>query len=437
MSVVTENSAHTASDQQLKRVVIASMVGSFIEWYEFAVYGYLAVIMGQVFFPNGDAATQIIASFATFAVAFIARPFGGFIFGWMGDKFGRKRALNLTLVLMTVSTFLIGLIPSYQSAGIIAPIILIFFRLIQGFSGGGEASGAAIFVAEHCRDDHRTLMTSWVELGCMAGFVFGAALSAVMRQVFTPEELVEWAWRLPYFFSAPLAYIGIYIRNRLEESPHYVAAVSEHRAGKSSFSWGELAKHKGAMFRSAGLMIANNIGIFIVLTYMPTWLVSTLNLSPANSFIVGIFPMLFVLILIPVFAKIADRIGRKKIMMIGSVGMIIFALPCFYVLQEGSIAMKFVAMVILNICPAFLLSSILAKVPSLFPIHIRFTGMAVSYNVAVALFAGTAPMINAWLISVTGNHYIPAYYLIAGSLIGVITLLFTKDLTGKPMPESE
>lgn len=435
MSVVAESGTTTTSQQQLKRVVIASMVGSFIEWYEFAVYGYMAVVMGQVFFPNGNASTQIIASFATFAIAFLARPFGGFVFGWIGDRLGRKRALNLTLILMTISTFLIGLIPSYATIGITAPIVLILFRLIQGFSGGGEASGAAIFVAEHCQDNHRTYMTSWVELGCMAGFVFGAALSMMMRQIFTAQELTEWAWRLPYLFSAPLAYIGIYIRNRLEESPNYVAAVSEHRAGKHSFSWRELGQHRGAMLRSAGLMIANNIGIFIVLTYMPTWLVSTLQLSPTNSFIVGIFPMFFVLILIPIFAKWADKIGRKKIMMMGSVGMIIFALPCFYVLQEGTIPMKFLAMVILNICPAFLLSSILAKVPSLFPIHIRFTGMAVSYNVAVALFAGTAPMINAWLISVTGNHYIPAYYLIVGALVGVITLLNTKDLTGQPMPD--
>lgn len=419
--------------QQTNRVVIAAMAGSFIEWFEFSVYGYLASVMGQVFFPSSTPAVQVIASLAAFAVAFFARPFGGIVFGMIGDRLGRKRALNMTLTTMATATFCIGLIPSHSTIGLASPVLLVLLRLVQGFSGGGEVAGASIFVAEHSGDKYRTLLTSWVEVGCMGGFVFGALVSALLHQFFSPEDLTSWAWRIPFLFAAPMALIGLYIRHRLEESPLFVAAQEAQEAGKKTSSFHQLIHHKGLMLRSAGLIIGANIPLFIIMTYMPTWLVSTLQLSASKSLYISIFPMCLLVITIPLFAYIADRIGRKKVMLVGSLGIFCLAYPCFDWLLNSTIEMKVGALVILNIFLSMILSCIFSKVPALFPVHIRYRGMAVSYNIAVAVFAGTAPMANAWLIKLTGNPTIPAYYLMVGAAVGVITLLLTRDRTGAPM----
>ncbi|NIF21526.1 MFS transporter [Candidatus Pantoea multigeneris] len=428
---LTVNSAsdqHTGS-KALKRVVVAAMAGSFIEWFEFSVYGYMAAVMGKIFFTNAAPAVQLIASFATFAVAFIARPVGGMVFGIIGDKIGRKTALNITLLLMAAATFCIGLLPSESSIGVTAPVLLILLRLIQGFSSGGEVAGASIFVAEHSQDKHRTFMTSWVEVGCISGFIFGALTTAVLHFSFTEDALLQWAWRLPFMLAAPMALIGLYIRHKLEESPLF---VKENQAAKS-VSRPRLATQKKSLLISSGLIIGANIPLFIILTYMPSWLVSTLNLTAEKSLLMTVVPMFFLMMTIPLFGKLADRLSRKKIMSYGYLGMMIFSFPCFIALRSGEIALQFLALLSLNMLLSMLLSCILAKIPSLFQVSFRFTGMAISYNVAVALFAGTAPMFNAWLIKVTGNPFITAWYLIAGAAVGLVAVMAAEDKTGQPM----
>lgn len=423
------------SGDAMKRLVWAAMAGSVIEWFEFSVYGYLAAVMGKVFFASSTPTVQIIASLATFAIAFLARPFGGVICGALGDRHGRKQVLNMTLFVMAGATFCIGLIPSQASIGIAAPLLLILMRLLQGLSAGGEISAAAIYVAEHCEDRHRTIKTAWVEVGCISGFVLGASTSFALHEIFTDTQLVEWAWRIPFFFAAPMALVGLYIRAKLEESPLFVEARRSGELGRVSvgMQFKQLRGHGSVILQSAGMIIVTNITLFTVLSYIPTYLNQTLHLPSHLSLALNLAPMMGLVVLIPIFARVAERLGRKPMMITASAGILLLALPCFKMLGSGEMWQQLLALMILNTALAMLVSSILAQIPSLFPLKVRFMAMALSYNVSVALFAGTAPLINAWLIDVTGNPLMPAYYLMFGSVLGLAALIASTDRTGRPM----
>jgi MFS transporter, MHS family, proline/betaine transporter len=412
---------------ELRRVVLASVVGSFVEWFEFSVYGYLAAILGRVFFPASAPGTQLIASLAAFAIAFFARPFGGLIFGPIGDRYGRKSVLTTTIILMACATFGIGLIPNHDSIGIAAPLLLVFLRLLQGASAGGEASGAAIFVAEYCKDRDRTFMTSWIQVGCMSGFCFGALVAAGLTHLFDAREIDAWAWRLPFLLALPLGAIGLYIRFRLDETPAFEA--SHQKSGFREL----IGTHGKALLQSSGIIIVTNVTLFTVVTYIPTYLVSTLALAPSAGFTIALVSQAFLIVTIPLLGIVADRIGRKAMMLAGSIGLAVIAVPCFHALTLDSQAVRLIALLALNLCLAALLSCVYSKIPSLFDTGVRFTGMALSYNVSVALFAGTAPMINSWLIQATGNRMIPAFYLVAAAIVGVVALAACKDRTGQPM----
>ncbi|WP_321803529.1 MFS transporter, partial [Burkholderia sp. BCC1988] len=277
----SEERRHVTSNE-LFRVVLASVVGSFVEWFEFSVYGYMAAVMGRVFFPASAPGMQLVASLAAFAVAFFARPFGGLIFGPIGDRYGRKSVLTVTIILMACATFSIGLIPDHRTIGVVSPLLLVFLRLLQGVSAGGEASGAAIFVAEYCQDRNRTFMTSWIQVGCMSGFCFGALVTAILTNVFSTAQIDAWAWRLPFLLALPLGGIGLYIRYRLEETPTF--EENHAPAGMRQL----IQTHMAALLQSSGIIIVTNVTLFIVVTYIPTYLVSTMKLTAATGFTIAL-----------------------------------------------------------------------------------------------------------------------------------------------------
>lgn len=430
-----EQANNTESGEGLHRVVLAAMAGSVIEWFEFSVYGYLAAIMGKVFFSTSSPGVQLIASFATFAIAFVARPFGGIMCSVLADRYGRKTVLNVTLFVMAAATFGIGLLPSYATLGTLAPILLVVLRLLQGLSAGGEVSAAAIYVAERSENHNRTLMTAWVEVGAMAGFLAGAVASYALHLMFDDATLATWGWRLPFYLAAPLALIGLYIRRRLDESQAFVDAQKKGRVEPATIlkQLARLGTHKKPMLQAAGMVIVTNITLFTVLSYVPTFLNRTLHFSGTGALAMSLLPMVLLVLLIPVFAKIADRVGRKPVMIAGSLGVLVLAVPSFNLLQSGTLSSQVAALVILNVFLAALTSCIFAQVPTLFPIRVRFMAMSVSYNVTIAVFAGTAPMIDAYLIEKTGNPSMPAYYMMFGCVVGLIALLSSTDQTGRPL----
>lgn len=427
-------------DIKLKKAITAAALGNAMEWFDFGVYGFVANAVGQVFFPGASSGVQMIAALATFSVPFLFRPLGGFFFGAMGDKFGRQKVLSVTIIIMAASTFCIGLIPSYTAIGIWAPILLLLTKLAQGFSVGGEYSGAAIFVAEYSPDRKRGFMGSWLDFGSIAGFVLGAGLVVLISSITSEEDFLAWGWRIPFFIAAPLGMIGLQLRETLEETPAFQQHVEnmeqdDHNAienpPRTSFIK-IAAKYWHSLLVCIGVVISTNVTYYMLLTYMPSYLSHNLHYSEDHGVLIIVAIMIGMLFVQPVIGLTSDRIGRKPFIIGGSIGLLALSIPCFMLINSSVIGLIFVGLLVLAVllnCFTGVMASIL---PAMFPTHIRYSALAISFNISV-LVAGATPTVVAWLVESTGGLYIPAYYLMMVALIGLITGLYMKETANKPL----
>ena len=427
-------------DGKLKKAITAASLGNAMEWFDFGVYGFLAYVLGQVFFPSASPGIQMIAALATFSVPFLVRPLGGVFFGIMGDKFGRQKVLSVTIIIMAVSTFCIGLIPSYESIGIWAPVLLLLAKLAQGFSVGGEYSGAAIFVAEYSPDRKRGFMGSWLDFGSIAGFVCGAGVVVLISSILGEETFREWGWRIPFFLALPLGVIGLYLRHALEETPAFQQHVEDMKNAnpetgedKPSVSLRSIASQYGkGLMICVGLVIATNVTYYMLLTYMPSYLSHNLNYSADHGVLIIIAIMIGMLFVQPLIGMMSDRIGRKPFVLAGSIGLFVLAIPAFMLINSGVIGLIFLGLLILAVllnCFTGVMASIL---PAIFPTKIRYSALAISFNISV-LIAGATPTAAAWLVEATNNLYMPAYYLMVIAVIGMITAIVMKETANKPL----
>ncbi len=427
-------------DSKLKKAIIAAALGNTMEWFDFGVYGFVAYALGQVFFPSVSPSVQMIAALATFSVPFLVRPLGGIFFGAMGDKFGRQKVLSITIMIMAVSTFCIGLIPSYAAIGIWAPILLLLAKLAQGFSVGGEYSGAAIFVAEYSPDRKRGFMGSWLDFGSIAGFVLGAGVVVLISSIVGEDRFLEWGWRIPFFIAAPLGIIGLYLRHALEETPTFQQHVDKMEKDACNaienprhLSFIEIAsKHWQSLLVCAGIVISTNATYYMLLTYMPSYLSHNLHYSENHGILIIIAIMIGMLFMQPVIGLTSDRIGRKPFIISGSMGLVALAIPCFVLINSNVIGLIFIALLALAVllnCFTGVMASIL---PAMFPTNIRYSALAIAFNISI-LVAGATPTAIAWLVESTGNLYMPAYYLMVVAVIGLITGLYMKETANKPL----
>lgn len=427
-------------DGKLKKAITAASLGNAMEWFDFGVYGFLAYVLGQVFFPSASPGIQMIAALATFSVPFLVRPLGGVFFGIMGDKFGRQKVLSVTIIIMAVSTFCIGLIPSYESIGIWAPVLLLLAKLAQGFSVGGEYSGAAIFVAEYSPDRKRGFMGSWLDFGSIAGFVCGAGVVVLISSILGEETFREWGWRIPFFLALPLGVIGLYLRHALEETPAFQQHVEDMKNAnpetgkdKPRVSLRSIASQYGkGLMICVGLVIATNVTYYMLLTYMPSYLSHNLNYSADHGVLIIIAIMIGMLFVQPLIGMMSDRIGRKPFVLAGSIGLFVLAIPAFMLINSGVIGLIFLGLLILAVllnCFTGVMASIL---PAIFPTKIRYSALAISFNISV-LIAGATPTAAAWLVEATNNLYMPAYYLMVIAVIGMITAIVMKETANKPL----
>jgi len=427
-------------DSKLKKAITAAALGNAMEWFDFGVYGFVAYALGQVFFPGASTGVQMIAALATFSVPFLVRPLGGIFFGAMGDKFGRQKVLSITIIIMAVSTLCIGLIPSYAAIGIWAPILLLLAKLAQGFSVGGEYSGAAIFVAEYSPDRKRGFMGSWLDFGSIAGFVLGAGVVVLISSIVGEARFLDWGWRIPFFIAAPLGIIGLYLRHALEETPAFQQHVDMMEKDDRNaienpprISFTKIAaKHWKSLLVCVGIVISTNVTYYMLLTYMPSYLSHNLHYSEDHGILIIIAIMIGMLFVQPVIGLTSDRIGRKPFIIGGSIGLVALAIPCFILINSSVIGLIFVGLlglaVLLN-CFTGVIASIL---PAMFPTNIRYSALAISFNISI-LFAGATPTAVAWLVESTGNLYMPAYYLMVVAVIGLITGIYMKETANKPL----
>lgn len=416
----------------LRRAIAASAMGNATEWFDYGVYAVAVTYIAVNFFP-GDGATGTVWALATFALSFLVRPLGGMFWGPLGDKFGRKRVLALTIMMMAGATFLIGVLPTYDTIGVAAPAILIFLRMVQGFSTGGEYGGAATFMAEYAPDKKRGFYGSFLEFGTLGGFAFGALIVLLATVIFGHDTMTEWGWRIPFLIAGPLGLIGLYLRSKLEDTP--VFQEQEEAAAKASKEatrgvWRELFTHyRKNMLIMAGLVIALNVVNYTLLSYMPTYLEGSINLSAEAGLMVILVGQLVMMAFVPFFGSLSDRVGRKPLWIFSLVGLIVLALPLYWLMGLG-FGWAMLAFVILGLLYIPQLATISSTFPAFFPTHVRYAGFAITYNVATALFGGTAPMVNEGLIDGTGFLLWPAVYMMIACAIGLIAVFAMKETAG-------
>jgi MHS family proline/betaine transporter-like MFS transporter len=427
-------------DVKMRKAITAAALGNAMEWFDFGVYGFVAYVLGKVFFPSADPSVQMIAALGTFSVPFLIRPLGGLFFGAVGDRYGRQKVLAATIVIMSLSTFAIGLIPSYASIGIWAPILLLLAKMAQGFSVGGEYTGASIFVAEYAPDRKRGFLGSWLDFGSIAGFVFGAGVVVLISTVMGEEKFQEWGWRLPFFLALPLGLIGLYLRNALEETPAFQQHVEKLEAGDREglatgpqVSFKEVAtKHWRSLITCVGVVVATNVTYYMLLTYMPSYLSHNLHYSENRGVLIIIAIMVGMLFVQPVFGRLSDRFGRRPFIIIGSVGLFCLSIPAFMLITSGKLGLIFGGLLMLAVLLNFFIGVMASTLPAMFPTHIRYSALASAFNISV-LIAGVTPTVAAWLVESTGDLFMPAYYLMVVALIGLATGLTMKETANKPL----
>lgn len=421
----------------LKRAVGAMALGNAMEWFDFGVYSYIAVTLGKVFFPSSSPSAQLIATFGTFAAAFLVRPVGGMVFGPLGDRIGRQRVLAMTMIMMALGTFAIGLIPSYGSVGILAPVLLLVARLVQGFSTGGEYGGAATFIAEFSTDKRRGFMGSFLEFGTLIGYVLGAGTVAVLTATLSSDALLSWGWRVPFLIAGPLGLVGLYIRLKLEETPAFKKQAEQREAEdkalpKQSFRH-LLAQQWKPLLLCVGLVLIFNVTDYMALSYLPSYLSATLHFNETHGLFLVLLVMVLMMPMTLAAGRLSDTIGRKPVMLFGCVGLFALSIPALLLIRMGTVLPVFSGLMILGVLLSCFTGVMPSALPALFPTKIRYGALAIGFNISVSLFGGTTPLVTAWLVDHTGNLMMPAYYLMGASLIGIVSVIALRETARKPL----
>ncbi|MFJ9410883.1 MFS transporter [Streptomyces sp. NPDC101393] len=447
----------TITDEKIvKRAVKAAALGNAMEWFDFGIYSYLAVTIGQVFFPGGSDTTRLLSSFATFAVAFLVRPLGGAYFGPLGDRIGRKKVLALTMIMMALGTLCIGLIPSYALIGFWSPVLLILLRLVQGFSTGGEYGGASTFIAEYAPDKKRGYFGSFLEMGTLIGYTGAAGIVLILNTALSDDAMLHWGWRIPFLIAGPLGLVGLYLRMKLDETPAFqkleasqthvtTGSATETESEFSHLSENAPKKKIGEIFAQQwptlilciALVGAYNITDYMLLSYMPTYLTDTLHYNEAHGLLILLGTMIALMCIISSIGKLNDHFGRKPLLMAGMLGFFVVAIPAFLLVKQGSVGAVIAGMALLGLSLVCLLGTMSAALPALFPTNVRYGSLSIGYNLAVSIFGGTTPLVITALMDVfNGNVMVPAYYTMGAALVGVIAVACMKETAQQPLEGS-
>ncbi len=445
--VLDTGAVNIVRKRELGRAVRGTFVGNVMEWYDVGVFGYLVVTLGPVFLPEANPATQVIFMLGTFASTYLFRPLGGLFFGWLGDKIGRKRVLFITLTTVALATFLIGLLPGYASIGIAAAVLLIVLKIVQGFSAGGEFTSAVTFISESAPDKKRGFYAAFLDAGSYLGFVLGAAIVTVLQIAFGQEAMVDGLWRVPFLIAGPLGFVAIYLRMRVEESPHFTALLAEAAPLARTRADGRptlrvnparvfIANWKPMLVVVLLVAAANSAG-YAFTSYMPTYLSTVLEHDAVQGNLFSLPLMLLMAICMPFVGMLSDRVGRKPVLFAASLWVIVLSVPAFHLIGGAQPLGIVCGLALIGLPVALYMGTLASTYPALFTTRSRNTSLGVSYNVSIALFGGTAPLVIDSLIRVTNDPLAAAYYLIGMSVVGFITVCFLRESAGQPLEGSE
>lgn len=421
----------------LRRAIGASAMGNATEWFDYGIYAYGVTYISAALFP-GDTDEAVLFALATFAISFLVRPLGGLFWGPLGDRIGRKSVLALTILMMSGATVCVGLIPDYATIGFWAPTLLILLRMVQGFSTGGEYGGAATFMAEYAPDDKRGFCGSFLEFGTLAGFSLGALLMLGFSLVLGDANMHDWGWRVPFMVAGPMGLVGMYLRSKMEDTPIFLEAEQAAQGAKGpSPTLGTLITgYWRTLLVMGGLVVALNIVNYTLLSYMPTYLQRRLGLSANEALIVPIIGMVFMMLLLPFAGALSDRVGRKPLWRFSLIGLFLLVVPAYLLMATGFVG-AVAGFALLGLLYVPQLATISATFPALFPTSVRFAGFAIAYNVATSIFGGTAPAVGSSLIGLTGNDLMPAFYMMAACVVGLVALRFMPETARLSLRDSE
>jgi len=418
----------------LNRVTVAGSVGMFMEFYDYAIYGFLASYIALVFFPGKDATTALLATYGVFALTFIFRPLGGFILGVLADRIGRRSVLVLSLTLMTVAVAAIGLVPGYATIGIAAPLLLVLMRLIQGFSAGGEVGAAMTFVGEYSPNRSRAFRMVWVQVGSFSALLTGTMLAWALSGALGEQSMTSWGWRIPFLAAIPLGLVGYFIRASLDETPEFrKLAASEHPESvplKESLLSGEGLRN---LLRALTIPLLNSSGYYVLLVYMPTYLKHSLNFTAGQSLALTGIALIVLIACMPFTAGLSDRFGRRPVLLWSAIGMAVLAYPAYWFMTLGSFAAAVAGGVVLAAMFSGHTGVVYASLIELFPTRVRNTGYSVGYNINTAVFGGGGPLLMTYLISRTGDTAFPAYYVVATAIGTAIAVKFTAETSRREL----
>jgi len=416
----------------LKRNTIGGVVGNVLEWYDFAVFGYFAPIIGAQFFPTEDNLAALINAFGVFAAGYMMRPLGGVIFGQLGDRIGRKRALQLSVMMMAIPTTLLGLLPTYASIGIAASVSLVALRLIQGVSVGGELIGSISFITEIAPKERRGFYGSWTLFSAIFGVLLGSLVATVMTSTLDAAAMSSWGWRLPFLAGFAIGGFGLWMREGMAESPDFekmkdAGEVAENPVIDALRNQPRQIAHVGA------LVVLMGGGFYMLFVWWPTYLSTIVSPAVPHALLVNTLAMTALAALIPLAGLASDHVGRKRLLLVAHLGFIALAYPLFAIADHGVMLAALGCQLVF----ALLMSGVQGPMPAamveMFPTKTRFSGVAMGYNISLALFGGTAPLVCTWLIEWSGDVAAPAYYLMAMAAVSLVAVSLLRVPQGKAL----
>jgi MFS transporter, MHS family, proline/betaine transporter len=418
-----------AGSKGIRRAVIACSLGHGFEVYDFLIFGFFVAQIGRAFFPSADPVISLLFALATFGAGFLMRPLGAIVFGYFGDRIGRRTTLAISIGLMAVAIGLTGLLPTYEAIGLAAPILMVFCRLLQGFSMGGEWGGAATALAEHAPPGRRGFLSSFQSVAGGIAALVAILTAALLNAILDDADLQDWGWRLPFIIGALLGPVAYYLRTRVAETPAFEKVMAAATNVTRVPLW-------GAAIQSHGRMMLVAIGITIIIItlqymfviFMPSYATQTLNIDQASALYATAIGMLVYIVLTPVVGAISDRIGRRLPAFLCAASSFVLAYPAFLLLTTSPTPTTLMMVQIVGgLLQALLSGVIAATLAEMFPTAIRYTALSTSYALAVTIFGGFAPFIGTLLIRVTGDPLSPSYYIMATALISSIAVFFVKS----------
>ncbi|MBC3190420.1 MFS transporter [Pseudonocardia sp. C8] len=415
---------HAGDSYGRRRVVASAAIGQFVEWYDFVIYAYTSSVVATLFFPAEDRVASLLATFGVYAVGFVMRPVGGVVFGHLGDVLGRRGVLAFVILLMGGSTAAIGLLPTYASIGILAPILLVVCRLLQGMSAGGEAMGSNALVAEHAPDGRRGRWVGFTYSFANLPGVFAALLVLGLTNAMTAQAWSEWGWRIPFLLGGVLSLVGLYIRARVQESPAFTTTRQAHQVTKAPLLT-LFRTHRRELLLAFAMAALSGLGFYSLAGYFSSYLTESVGLSSNDSLLSNSVALFAAFVAMPLAGSWSDRVGRRKVLLVGAAASAIVAVPAYAIAGAGGLLPAIAGQTLLAVALGTFFGPVGIVFLELFPTRIRYSGASVGYNAAYVAFGGTAPLFGTWLVAQTGSLLAPAVYtaLLAAAVFAVATRL--------------